>query len=171
MPDYQQYLNIKTKNVFHELLENEAFAASTFLEIHLLWISFMTANTKKIPMKKVLFLFVLMISFVTVNAQTVQSADENLAQSHAEQMKKTLNLTDQQTTQVQAVLLTKITAIHAIQNDASKSNDQKTAAIAQANTDADNSLAAILTADQMTQYRAIKKTRQDRANASGASQQ
>ncbi|HTL80472.1 MAG TPA: hypothetical protein VL651_02140, partial [Bacteroidia bacterium] len=73
-------------------------------------------------MKKVLFLFVLMISFVTVNAQTVQSADENLAQSHAEQMKKTLNLTDQQTTQVQAVLLTKITAIHAIQNDASKSN-------------------------------------------------
>ena len=126
-------------------------------------------------MKRLLFVFGLLIAGVTVQAQTAtattqqsQPTAKERAHNQALRMQKTLALSEAQTTQVEQVCLTSIQKIDAIKADASKSKEVKDQEIAQARNDKDAQIMAILTPEQVTKYKEMKAQRQQRkAAASG----
>jgi periplasmic protein CpxP/Spy len=89
------------------------------------------------------------------------------AHGSAMRMKKVLELSDAQTTQVEAVILSRIEAIDRINADAALTPDAKETAIQKVRTDKDAELQKILTPQQFTRYQEMKTEREQRKNAPG----
>lgn len=116
-------------------------------------------------MKRIFVLFVLLVSATIANAQAEQIAaptSQERAHSYAIRMQKQLTLTDEQTTQVEAVALAKYDAIDAVKADVSKTQEQKDAEIAQIKTQKQQEILALLTPEQVTKYNEIRQQRQER---------
>jgi Spy/CpxP family protein refolding chaperone len=122
-------------------------------------------------MKRILFLFALIFSAGIANAQSsetpVTPAAER-AHSSAMRMQKTLALTEEQRTQIEAIILQRINAIEVIKADASKTQEQKDTEIAQVRTQKEQEMLAVMTPDQVTKYNEMKAQRQQRRD--GATQ-
>lgn len=123
-------------------------------------------------MKRILALLpVFLLLFISAQAQRLQTTEtqtpQERAHSSAMRMKKVLELNDAQTTQVEAVILSRIQAIDRINADASLTPEAKEAAIQKVRTDKDAELQKILTPQQYTRYQEMKNEREQRKNASG----
>lgn len=123
-------------------------------------------------MKRILALLpVFLLLFISAQAQRPQTTEtqtpQERAHSSAMRMKKVLELNDAQTTQVEAVILSRIQAIDRINADASLTPEAKEAAIQKVRTDKDAELQKILTPQQYTRYQEMKNEREQRKNASG----
>lgn len=123
-------------------------------------------------MKRILALLpVFLLLVISANAQRPQTSEtqtpQERAHSSAMRMKKVLELSDAQTTQVEAVILSRINAIDRINADASLTPEAKEAAIQKVRTDKDAELQKILTPQQYTRYQEMKNEREQRKNASG----
>lgn len=118
-------------------------------------------------MKHIIILLGLIFSFSVANAQAgdQQTADQQRAHTQALRLKKNLNLSDDQTTKVEAVFLARIQEIAAITNDASKPAPQQQAEIDAVKKAKDNELATILTPDQFAQYKHLQEAKKERAQA------
>lgn len=117
-------------------------------------------------MKRIIALFAFILTVTFVNAQAAQSPTPIAERAHTESIRwqKQLSLTAEQTTQVEAVIVARMEAIEAIKADATKTQEQKDAAIATVRAEKEAAIMALLTPDQQAQYTAIKKQRQDRKN-------
>ncbi|MCA6361955.1 MAG: hypothetical protein IM638_02895 [Bacteroidetes bacterium] len=123
-------------------------------------------------MKRIFALLpVFLLLVISANAQRPQTTEtqtpQERAHSSALRMKKVLELSDAQTTQVEAVILSRIEAIDRINADASLTPDAKETAIQKVRTDKDAELQKILTPQQYTRYQEMKAEREQRKNASG----
>ena len=123
-------------------------------------------------MKRILALLpVFLLLFISAQAQRPQTTEtqtpQERAHSSAMRMKKVLELNDAQTTQVEAVILSRIQAIDRINADASLTPEAKEAAIQKVRADKDAELQKILTPQQYTRYQEMKNEREQRKNASG----
>lgn len=123
-------------------------------------------------MKRILALLpVFLLLFISAQAQRLQTTEtqtpQERAHSSAMRMKKVLELNDAQTTQVEAVILSRIQAIDRINADASLTPEAKEAAIQKVRTDKDAELQKILTPQQYTRYQEMKNEREQSKNASG----
>jgi hypothetical protein len=125
-------------------------------------------------MKRILAFFVILFTAATINAQTAQSTttpSQERAHMTAIRLQKTLALTEQQTAQVETIQLSKYAAIDAINLDATKTQEQKEAAIAQVKTDKEAEMQAVFTADQLAKYLQVKEDAKKRKEISGQSQE
>jgi hypothetical protein len=117
-------------------------------------------------MKRILFLFVLLVTAGIANAQTAQPVTTPTAQerahSYAVRMQKQLALTEEQTTSVEAVALAKYNAIDAVKADPAKTQEQKDAEIAQIKSEKQKEILALLTPEQVTKYNEIRQQREQR---------
>lgn len=121
-------------------------------------------------MKRIFVLFLLFATATIANAQAEQTAAptaQERAHSYAIRMQKQLALTDEQTTQIEAVALAKYNAIDAVKADANKTQEQKDADIAQIKSEKQKEILALLTADQVTKYNEIRQQRQERKQSAG----
>lgn len=130
-------------------------------------------------MKRLFFVFGLLLTGLAVNAQTAQPATAQQTEQTAQQrahtqalrMQKNLSLSAEQTTQVEAVFLSRNEAIDKIKADASKTPEVKKKEIEQVKVDKDAELANILTPAQLSQYNDIKAKKAARKQASGGSEE
>jgi periplasmic protein CpxP/Spy len=122
-------------------------------------------------MKRILLVFGLLLTGVAVNAQTAepatnqtaeQATPEQRAHTQALKMQKNLGLTAEQTTKVEAVLVSRIKEVQAVKTDATKSKEQKEAAIAKINEAKETELKGILTAEQFAKYKEMQAKRKER---------
>ena len=86
-------------------------------------------------------------------------------------LQKTLALTEEQTAQVETIQLSKYAAIDAINLDATKTQEQKDAAIAQVKTDKETEMQAVFTPDQLAKYLQVKEDAKKRKESAGQSQE
>lgn len=124
-------------------------------------------------MKRIFVLFVLLVTATVANAQATQTATPapaaERAHSYAIRMQKQLALSEEQVTQVEAVALAKFNAIDAVKADASKTQEQKDAEIAQITSEKQKEILALLTPEQVTKYNEIRQQRMDRKQNAGQS--
>ncbi|MCU0435492.1 MAG: hypothetical protein MUC87_18685 [Bacteroidia bacterium] len=123
-------------------------------------------------MKRIFALLpVFLLLVITATAQRPQAPETQTAQERAHnsalRMKKVLELSDAQTTQVEAVILSRIEAIDKINADAALGPEAKEAAIQKVRTEKDAELQKILTAAQYSRYQELKTEREQRKNTSG----
>jgi protein CpxP len=123
-------------------------------------------------MKRIFALLpVFLLLVISANAQRPQTSEtqspQERAHSSALRMKKVLELSDAQTTQVEAVILSRIEAIDRINADATLTPEAKETAIQKVRTDKDAELQKVLTAQQYTRYQEMKSEREQRKNTSG----
>ncbi len=116
-------------------------------------------------MKRIILLFGLIFSLVAVKAnagETPTNAQKAYSQSIG--IQKMVSLTDDQRVKVEAVLLSKMVAIEAINGDLTKDGAAKLEAIEALKQTKDQELAAIMTPDQFalfTAKRAEMKTKKE----------
>lgn len=125
-------------------------------------------------MKRILAFFVILFTAATINAQTAQSTttpSQERAHMTAIRLQKTLALTEEQTAQVENIQLSKLAAIDAINLDATKTQEQKDAAIAQVKTDKETEMQAVFTPDQLAKYLQVKEDAKKRKESVGQSQE
>lgn len=127
-------------------------------------------------MKRIIVLLAFVLTAGFVNAQSSESATTTKpaaekAHAKALQMQKLLTLSEEQTANVEAVYLAKFNAIESVKADASKTQEQKDAAIEQIRIDKENEMLALLTPDQVQKYNEIKQQRQERKQASGQAEE
>ncbi len=121
-------------------------------------------------MKRIIFLFVLLFSVAGANAQVAEVAvnpNQERAHAYALSMQKQLGLTAEQTTQIEAIFLAKITAIEVVNADAAKTQEQKDAEIVQIRSEKEKELQSLLTPDQLIKYNQIRADRKARKEAAG----
>ena len=118
-------------------------------------------------MKRIFLILGVLFTFVAVNAQQAQTTPtpQERAHNQALRLKKLVSLSDEQTTKVEAVFLSRAIAVDAIEADAAKTPEQKKADIKKVREEKDNELKAILTAEQYTQYEQQKANRKARQAA------
>lgn len=121
-------------------------------------------------MKRIFVFFLLLATATIANAQaeatTAPTAQER-AHVYAIRMQKQLALTDEQTTQIEAVALAKYNAIDAVKADAAKTQEQKDAEIAQIKSEKQKEILALLTPEQVTKYNEIRQQREQRKQNAG----
>ena len=121
-------------------------------------------------MKRIIAIFALILVGTFASAQQATTTTvTNAERAHSQAMKyqKMLTLTEQQTPQIEAILLAKFDAIDAVNADMNKTKEQKEADIAQINTDKENEILALLTAEQVIRYNEVKSKREQRRQATG----
>ena len=98
-------------------------------------------------------------------ATKVQKSPEEVANRQADRLKTSLSLTDEQRTQVYNAALTRITKVREIR--AKYPNDKKAAnkEIKPVLETFNNSMASILTADQLTKWKEMKAKAKEKAKA------
>ncbi|HEU4716377.1 MAG TPA: hypothetical protein VFU15_01010, partial [Bacteroidia bacterium] len=126
-------------------------------------------------MKRIILLFGILLSFAAVRAQSATSAapadaptPQQKAHTQAMQMQKMLGLSDEQTTSVEALFLTRIQSIDQINNDATKTDQQKKEDIQKVRDQNETDVLAVLTPDQIAKYKQIKADRQNRQQSRAA---
>ncbi|MGL5890577.1 MAG: hypothetical protein ACRC3B_11865 [Bacteroidia bacterium] len=123
-------------------------------------------------MKRILAILpVFLLLVISASAQRPQNAETQTPQERAHasalRMQKLLTLSDEQTVQTEAVLLSRIEAVDKVKADAALSPEAKEAAIQKIRNEKDAELQKIFTAEQFTRYKKLKDERAQRSNTSG----
>lgn len=104
-------------------------------------------------MKRIILLFGLIFSLVSVNAFAGETpTNEQKAHNQAIGIQKLVSLSNDQTVKVEAVLLSKIIAYDAILNDLTKDGAAKNEAIDALKKQKDQELAQIMTPEQYSMF-------------------
>jgi hypothetical protein len=109
-------------------------------------------------MKRIILLFGLIFSLVAVKANAGEPTNEQKAHTRSLAMQKALTLSEEQRVKVEAVLLTKLIEVEAVNNDVNLDKAAKHTAIETLQKQKDAELAAIMTPEQ---YAAFLKKRED----------
>lgn len=115
-------------------------------------------------MKRILVLFAFILTATFANAQATQAPAPPTERAHTQALsyQKMLALTAEQLTQVEAIILAKINAIDEINNDATRTQEQKDADAATVRSQKEKEIMAVLTPEQQQKYTDIKNQRKQR---------
>jgi len=116
-------------------------------------------------MKRIIILFVFLFTVAGAYAQAQQtpvSTAPERAHAYAIRMQKQLALTAEQTSQIEALFLAKITAIEAVNADATKTQEQKDVEVAKIRADKEAEIQAVLTPEQLAKYNQMKEDNKKR---------
>lgn len=114
-------------------------------------------------------LFLLLV--IGASAQQRQTAETQTAQERAHttalRLQKALSLTNVQTEQTEAVVLSRLQAIEKVRGDVNLTPEAKEAAIQKIRDEKEAELQKIFTAEQYTRYKELKDERDQRKNTQG----
>ncbi|MFM2017924.1 MAG: hypothetical protein RL007_1580 [Bacteroidota bacterium] len=117
-------------------------------------------------MKRIFILFAFLLTTGFAYAQQTQTAPtpskEERAHTATLRYQKLLTLTPEQTVQVEAIVLARITAVEAVEADVNKTPEQKQTEIAQIRKDKEAEIQAVLTPEQLAKYNQVKEDRKKR---------
>ena len=116
-------------------------------------------------MKRIILVFGLIFSLVSFKANAGTPTNAEKAHNQTLKMTKVLSLSADQQTAVEALLLSKLNEVDAINADETKDGAAKEKALEQLKTERDARLAEILTPTQYSTYLHEREVRQQRHNS------